>query len=113
LNNEEELQQTQSDDEGEGTAAAAAAGAAAENHPSSPVAAKKKPFNPFGKKDKEAVLSPPRKRKSAFDLLGAVQASPSKSGAGPSPSPSKRLLSHDSKFSVAARKAVSKQRGVL
>jgi len=86
-NNEEELQAL-SDDEGAAS-------------PVKAVATKKQPFNPFGKKGADVLASPPRKRKSVFEMLGKIQASPSKK------------LSRDSSFAAGARNAVAKQRGVL
>jgi len=84
-------------------------------------AKKGKPFNPFGKKEMfSAVASPPRKRKGVFEMLGGVQASPMKHQAAhsssaelPNKKAKKKLITRDSSFSVAARMAVSKQRGVL
>ncbi len=96
------------------------------------------PVNPFCKKGVEAAVSPARKRKSVFEMLGGLQVLGSALGdalalltprtrpflapcarvcapsrqASPSPAESKRLA-RTSSFSAAARDKVNKQRNVL
>ena len=61
-------------------------------------------FQKEAAKKGEAIVSPPRKRKNVFEMLGGIQASPS---------PASSKLSRNSSFSAAARDRVSKQRNIL